>query len=210
MADWRALTLHQPYATGIALGLKGIETRTKPVKYRGWLAIHAAVFTPAKVRREVLGQADRGQWRSPFAGNMRIINALYHCGYAPWDANSKARDDYLRPLPLGAVVAVARLVDVVPIVHAGEERAVRRVEVFDDSLWLSEPDEEDENGEQWGEEETREVTEERPWGLYEPGRYAWLLADVIKLPEPIPAKGKQGLWKPDPELAEQLEAVARG
>ena len=31
-------------------------------------------------------------------------------------------------------------------------------------------------------------------GDYTPGRYAWKLANVKRLPEPIPAKGKQGLW----------------
>ena len=33
-----------------------------------------------------------------------------------------------------------------------------------------------------------------PLGDYTPGRYAWKLANVQKLPEPIPAKGRQGLW----------------
>lgn len=33
------------------------------------------------------------------------------------------------------------------------------------------------------------------FGFYESGRYAWELADVKQLPEPVPAKGQQGLWK---------------
>jgi hypothetical protein len=32
-------------------------------------------------------------------------------------------------------------------------------------------------------------------GDWSPGRFAWLLDDVAKLPQPIPAKGKQGWWK---------------
>lgn len=32
------------------------------------------------------------------------------------------------------------------------------------------------------------------FGDYTPGRYAWELADVKQLPEPISVKGKQGLW----------------
>jgi hypothetical protein len=32
------------------------------------------------------------------------------------------------------------------------------------------------------------------FGDYSEGRYAWELADVKLLPEPIPAKGQQGLW----------------
>ena len=35
---------------------------------------------------------------------------------------------------------------------------------------------------------------EKLFGDWTPGRYAWELANVQMLPEPIPAKGKQGLW----------------
>lgn len=36
--------------------------------------------------------------------------------------------------------------------------------------------------------------QERAFGDYTPGRYAWLLANVQRLPEPIPARGQLGLW----------------
>jgi hypothetical protein len=36
------------------------------------------------------------------------------------------------------------------------------------------------------------------FGDYSPGRYAWLLVNVKKLPEPIPAKGALGLWEWNP------------
>lgn len=35
---------------------------------------------------------------------------------------------------------------------------------------------------------------ERKFGNYAPGRYAWRLELVEVFPEPIPAKGAQGLW----------------
>lgn len=35
---------------------------------------------------------------------------------------------------------------------------------------------------------------EQAFGDYSPGRYAWLLADVKALAEPIPARGALGLW----------------
>lgn len=38
----KALTLTQPWATLVALGVKTIETRSWPTNYRGALAIHAA------------------------------------------------------------------------------------------------------------------------------------------------------------------------
>lgn len=44
------------------------------------------------------------------------------------------------------------------------------------------------------EPDQREITDQAPYGHYEPGRFGWLLEDIKTLPEPIPAKGKQGLW----------------
>ena len=38
----RAITLHQPWASLIALGIKSVETRSWVTGYRGQLAIHAA------------------------------------------------------------------------------------------------------------------------------------------------------------------------
>ncbi|WP_059043988.1 ASCH domain-containing protein [Paenibacillus rubinfantis] len=32
------------------------------------------------------------------------------------------------------------------------------------------------------------------FGWYDSGRFAWELADVRHLPDPIPAKGQQGIW----------------
>ncbi len=34
-------------------------------------------------------------------------------------------------------------------------------------------------------------------GDYTLGRYAWVMANAIEFPEPIPAKGKQGIWNWD-------------
>jgi hypothetical protein len=39
---------------------------------------------------------------------------------------------------------------------------------------------------------------ERSFGDYTPGRYAWLLSDVVKLEQPVPEKGRQGFWNWDP------------
>lgn len=47
---------------------------------------------------------------------------------------------------------------------------------------------------------------ERSFGNFNKGRYGWFLADVVRLPEPIPAKGALGLWSPSVELLAQIEA----
>ena len=36
---------------------------------------------------------------------------------------------------------------------------------------------------------------ELAFGDYTPGRWAWVLEDVKRLPEPIPARGALGLWE---------------
>lgn len=41
--------------------------------------------------------------------------------------------------------------------------------------------------------------QEIAFGDYTPGRYAWLLADIVALPGPVPARGAQGLWEWRPE-----------
>jgi hypothetical protein len=35
---------------------------------------------------------------------------------------------------------------------------------------------------------------DRACGDWSPGRYAWLFEDVRRLPDPLPARGKQGWW----------------
>lgn len=37
--------------------------------------------------------------------------------------------------------------------------------------------------------------QEQAFGDFTPGRYAWLLDNIVMLPEPIPAKGFQLLWE---------------
>lgn len=36
------------------------------------------------------------------------------------------------------------------------------------------------------------------------GPFGWILTDVVTLPEPIPCKGRQGLWTVPPEIAARL------
>lgn len=140
----RCISLWQPWASAIALGLKGIETRGFETKVRGRLAIHAAK-----------------RWSQPqqqFAGARRRAGELL-----PY------------PMPLGKIVATAVLYDVVPtamLLAAG-------------------------------------VTDlERMYGDYSPGRFGWLLRDVVALEQPIPWIGKQGFFNvPDEVFPAAARAV---
>ena len=86
----RCLSLWQPWASLVATGAKRIETRSWSTAYRGLLAIHAAKnLEPAASR--------------PRLASEPLRSALLRGGLGPGSV-----------LPRGAVLAVARLVDVVP------------------------------------------------------------------------------------------------
>lgn len=85
-------------------------------------------------------------------------------------------------LPLGAIIAVCRLHHCCPTEHIASD-------------W-------------WRKNNLSHclTDQEHAFGDYSPGRYAWLLADIRALPEPVPCKGALGLWQPD---AATIEAVMR-
>lgn len=59
--ELRALTVRQPWATWITLGVKAVENRTWPTKYRGTLLIHAgAAFEEDAWRTTVVRALPRG------------------------------------------------------------------------------------------------------------------------------------------------------
>lgn len=87
MAELRAITLRQPWATLVAIGAKRIETRSWATTYRGPLAIASAKAFP--------GEEAALCARDPFRG------VLTAAGYTSW-----AR------LPLGAFLAVVTLADI--------------------------------------------------------------------------------------------------
>jgi hypothetical protein len=130
----RCLSLHQPWASLIAIGAKRIETRSWGTNYRGPLAIHAA-----KSRKSLLLRFD-----DPF--DLVLLEAGIRG---------------LADLPLGGIVAVAELVDCVP------------VGLVDFSVY---------------------PVNERAFGNYVPGRYAWLLENVRRVDPMIPLVGRQGLF----------------
>lgn len=115
-------------------------------------------------------------WRTPYTGPIAIhATKTWVEGTAslalqePYrGALGAAGVKFLRDLPLGAVVAVATL--------AG---CVQTDVLLRDRSYGVTPQEE-------------------AFGDYGEGRWGWLLRDIRRLPEPIPAKGAQGLWEWEP------------
>jgi hypothetical protein len=79
------------------------------------------------------------------------------------------------PLPLGRIIATCDLVEVSGPISLT-------------TAWYG-------CREHWKNKHCFSLTEqERAFGDYSEGRYMWLLENVKLLPEPIPARGAQGLW----------------
>lgn len=85
----KAISILQPWASLIAIGAKKIETRSRPTRYRGPLAIHAA--------------KDRRHWEIAHDEPFRSVLM---------EARLFRQDD----LPYGCIIATCNLVDCVKII----------------------------------------------------------------------------------------------
>lgn len=160
----KALTLTQPWATLIAIGAKRIETRSWGTAYRGPIAIHAA---------KNLG---------PVGGMRGLIEQCDVPAFAHALQKTRLYDNHENPLPRGAIIATADLVDV---------RCTNmklRAEVLAQTI----------------------TPYEIEFGDYTSGRYAWHLENVIALPEPIECKGALSLWDVPAEIVKTLGGEWRG
>lgn len=170
----KVLTLHQPWATLIALGVKTIETRPQQTNVRGRIAIHAAARPPDAL---CLGPYTIGLLDPRPATRRMWHNEVFGA---------------VIDLPLGAIVATANLVDCIPMIEehpAWDGQPYLHVGV---DLTLIRP---------WCGRARRAdiVTHQRPYGHFARGRWAWILADIEPLVEPVPFKGGQGWsksWEP--------------
>lgn len=156
----KALTMTQPWATLVALGDNTIETRSWSTRYRGPLAIHSAKAFPAEAR----ALCDVEPYRSVLARG----------GYASAES-----------LPLGSVIALARLDDVMAFTRSSlrETRARSARGLL--------------------------PAHEADFGDFSPGRFGFVLSGVERLTTPIPAKGMLGLWDVPPTLLRALMSSVR-
>jgi hypothetical protein len=99
----KALTLWQPWASMVALGEKRVETRCWSTKHRGELAIHAAAAIPPKW----LGKsAQTAEFQLELADVM-------NCKFSMVGSR-------VNSLPLGAVLCIVKLHNVVPVEEVRE------------------------------------------------------------------------------------------
>lgn len=194
----KALTLHQPWASLVPLGFKTIETRSWATRHRGPIAIHAAARVPSWARPLNIGGFEVDQDNPPGTAPAYLLRGPINWPYR---------------LPLGCVVATADLVDCVPIhewlcscdhadgIYAGVgPTSMQRgdiVGLFEapSGKGVEHPDWAPSRLDTLAAEQPRQ---QAPFGDFRCGRWAWLLGD-IKRCDPIPAKGKQGLWNWEPD-----------
>ncbi len=187
----RALTLHQPWASLIALGVKTIETRSWSTSYRGPLAIHAG----KSVKRNYFPVGD---WTFHADGDdgpeLRRVGSVRDGVLVP----DRYERGLAHPGPLGAVVATCTLVDVVPIAPRGYDASADfvKVVVVDGRGLVRCVDHRDDKGRR-----CISFRDEALYGDFTPGRFAWLLADVVPLDPPVPSppgEWHRGLWTWEP------------
>lgn len=191
----KAISLHQPWASAIAIGAKSIETRDWETGHRGPLAIHAA---RRLVKSDLAQLAKLDCWQA----------ALAPLGDgAPLTAAALAE-----LLPLGAVVAVAELVDCVPFEALRDAEYTTRKSWPAGALPLPPAVAEAEAGasglDLGGAPRTARAPEpaespgwtENDLGNFGPGRVAWILSAVRPLRTPVPFTGQQGLFEIDDAL----------
>ena len=180
----KVLTLHQPWATLIALGVKTIETRGQAFRslVGQRIAIHAAA---------TMGALNYLCWQEDHDGETPdVLLPVRHLLTVDQRDNGIVRA--VHGLPLGAIVATALVTESLQVrnVHAG---------ATDNFLWHSGADLHIERGGRVS--NSKMVTDQLPYGDFRPGRFGLLLADVRSLAEPIPFKGGQGLSRSiDPAL----------
>ena len=174
----KGLSLTQPFATLVAIGQKRIETRSWKAPYRGYVAIHAAKGFPR--------------------------DAILLCRDEPFRTVLKTVIKTPNDLPRGAIVAVAILDDVMPIVGRPlpSGKPCVSLDEFDIArVWRPS---------MLGGERLHvgDISREHEaaFGDYTPGRFGWLLKDVRPLREPVPCRGALGLWDVPPEVFTQIEA----
>lgn len=137
-----------------------------------------------------------GQGLGPVGGKIGLMGVVANEPFLTvlqaWHPNTVVRPDYW--LPRAAIIATCSLVDccMIGVLDDGTPTYMAFDEFPPVLTAVQEP--------------------ERSFGDYRAGRYAWILANIRALSEPIPCKGALSLWEPDTltQLAikrQQIQAV---
>lgn len=189
-ADVRVLTLHQPWASLWADPRlpKTIETRGSPfpstIPLPAWVLVNAAARkpNPRDLKALILDRFD-------------VWNAWHAAGYV-------SDDGALDCIPVGCIVGAVHVTGCYPMLRANQDPHHRNHIVVAGThpphnlvLCRAGMSTHTTRGiiESHFEYESHVIEHERPFGLYEPGRFGYDTDRQVVLPVPIPWKGGQ-LW----------------
>lgn len=165
----KVLTVRQPWASLIIMGLKPVENRTRNIagSFRGRFAIH--------VSKTLVPDGDPA-WSLATAAGM--------------DTDRFDGDE----LHLGAIIGIVDLVDVHTSddCYAADLRRLHAIHESDPAAFHALPD-------SGGGGIVGRIRQCSPWAM--DGHHHLILANPQPLPEPIPAKGRLGLWEFDVEAS---------
>ena len=162
----KALTLWEPWATLIALGVKRYETRSWGTKYRGPLAIHAAKRRPEKGFRMEFSRPAKSDSHiaRPIMDSVCVDAEHIWAPAITWsDGSTTAALEESVLLTFGAVVCTCELTGCRQM-SAGDVAHAKATGEFEVGGW-------------------------------EVGRWAWKIEKVKRLAPPVSAKGSQGFWE---------------
>jgi hypothetical protein len=111
----KALTLWQPWASLVALGMKQVETRCWTTKYRGELAIHAAAKLPPK-------------WLGASRHDPTFRDELADVFDVRRDRDDRSGphvDGAIQSLPYGSILCIVRLVGIEETQEVRETLCIR-------------------------------------------------------------------------------------
>lgn len=187
----KVLTVRQPHATLIALGVKRIETRGQAFQslVGQRIAIHAAAKRPADVW-STLQSDPTFPPALDYLYDRGICMDWFESADGDWQCHRWSG-------PLGAIVCTAVVTDSLPMVDdmLGRRPMQSCLEVVTPSYvreWYRHAE--------WGEYMHRSILGQIDYGDFRPGRFGLLLADVERV-KPYAFKGGQGLSRSiDPAL----------
>ena len=170
----KVISLLQPWASLAVLGHKKLETRSFNTKHRGPLLIHACKNPKFVETNNQSCDGELIEW-------LEKINMLYQSDYA---------------YPFGAIIGQVNIVDTFQF----SDDAQKQLQAYkaEENPWI--PYREGGNNFDSLEEEDEwqdNIIKEMAFGVFDKGRYGWLLSNPIVFEEPIPAKGMQGFWNYD-------------
>ena len=168
----KAISLHQPWASLIAEGIKTIETRNwaPPKALIGQrIAIHAAKRKPTMNDMQLI----------PHRGIEVKIPGYFYQLATPTGQRGGVQvvTEPGRECPLGKMVATAKLIRALPVSEVRDGVAALYRPMTCRGPLPSCP-----------------YIQIDPYGDFSPGRWLWFLEDIEKLDPPVPAAGHQGFW----------------